>query len=426
MRSRIDWKYLLGLALQGPGVAGSVLAEMGSRIVAGGRAERLLDELLRQCKKRHWIKAGSQQRTDSTQVLAASRVLNRLEMVGGILRQALELLSQGIPTWRQAQLSKGWQRRYGRCLEQYRRPGQKAEPSGADGLWLLNRLDQEKMLTSTLSGAARAALAVLRQVWLQQYQVEDDVVRWRPAGQLPPASLLIEFSYDAEARFGQKRELTWMGYRVHLSESCEETEPHLLTQVKTTIAPTADRRMTDEIQAALVAKGFTPASHLLDAGDVDAATWVKSQSEYGIQIVGQVKRDTSPQAQAEFAAADFTPDWNKQQARCPQGHTRRLWRQGPAVGGVETVPGTLTVRFAKTDCDPCPQRTLCTSARQGRSLPIRPKPNRPLVWPKLPQNSKQPTTCAPALKAQSRKPSGALTSALRVIEALPKPIGKTS
>lgn len=375
VRSRIDWKYLLGLELNDPGFDASVLAEMRARIVAGGQEERLLDELLAQCKKRQWIKAGSKQRTDSTHILAVSRVLNRLEMVGETLRHALEQLSKEIPSWLQAHVPSEWYVRYGRRFEQYRLPGQKeeqtalAERIGADGLWLLNRLYQEQTVTSTLSSEALAALAVLRQVWLQQYQVEDEVVRWRPAGQLPPASILIESPYDSEARFGQKRELTWIGYRIHLSESCEETEPHLVTQVKTTVAPTADISMTAEIQADLVAKGFTPAIHLLDAGYVDAAALVKSQEQYGIHIVGQVKLDASPQAQAKagLAAADFAIDWDKQQATCPQGHTSQGWSQGPDVGGVETI----RIRFAKTDCAACPLRQLCTSAQQGRTLRVR-------------------------------------------------------
>lgn len=371
--SRIDWKYVLGLELNDPGFDASVLSEMRSRILAGGQEERLLDGLLAQCKARQWIKAGSKQRTDSTHLFAATRVLNRLEMVGETLRHSLELLSKEIPLWLQAHVPSDWYVRYGRRFEQYRLPGPKEEQAalaaqiGTDGLWLLNRLYQEPTVTAQLSLEAVAALAVLRQVWLQQYQVDNEVVQWRPAGHLPPASILIQSPYDPEARFGQKRELTWIGYRVHLSESCEETEPHLVTQVTTTVAPTADISMTDEIQADLVANGFTPAIHLLDAGYVDAAALVKSQEKYGIQIVGQVKLDTSPQAKAGLAATAFTIDWDNQQATCPQGHTSRVWSPSADGGGVETV----RIRFAKTDCDLCPLRQLCTSARQGRTLRLR-------------------------------------------------------
>lgn len=377
VRSRIDWKYLLGLELEDPGFEASVLTEMRKRIVAGGTEERLLDSLLEQCKQRGWIQTGSKQRTDSTHVLSASRVVNRLEMVGESLRHTLEQLSDEIPEWLKAHVPAEWYVRYGKRFEQYRLPGQKeeqvllSEQIGRDGLWLLNRLYQEQRVTSTLSLEARKALSVLRQIWIQQYQVEGEAVRWRPAGHLPPASLLIESPYDAEARFGQKRDLTWIGYRVHLSESCEETEPHLVTQVKTTLAPVADISMTDEIQTDLVAKGFTPAIHLLDAGYVDAAVLVKSQQEHGIQIVGQVKLDTSPQGQAKagVAATDFTIDWEKKQATCPQGHTSRGWSHGPDVGGVDTI----RIRFAKSDCDACPLRQPCTSAAQGRTLRVRHK-----------------------------------------------------
>lgn len=373
VRSGMDWKYLLGLELEDPGFDASGLVEMRWRIVAGGREERLLDELLRQCKERQWLKAGSKQRTDSPHVLAATRVINRLELVGETLRQALEPLSTEISGWLQAQVPSAWYARYGHRFEQYRLPKSQAEQTtlaeeiGADGLWLLDSLYQAPEVTSQLSLAARHALAVLRQVWLQQYQVEAAVVRWRTAGNLPPASHLLVTPYDPDARFGQKRHFTWVGYRTHLTESCEATEPHWVTQVKTTGAPTADMHMTPQIQADLVAKGFTPTQHLLDAGYIDAATLVNSQEQYGIQTVGPVKLDTSPQAQAGLAAAAFTLDWDKQQATCPQGHTSRLWRQSTNPGGVETI----RIRFAQADCDACPLRPQCTSARQGRSLQIR-------------------------------------------------------
>lgn len=386
VRSRIDWKYLLGLELRDAGFDGSVLGEMRQRIVAGGQEERLLDDLLQRCQERGWLKASSQQRTDSTHVLAACRLLNRLEMVGETLRHALEQLSEEIPTWLQEQVPSEWYVRYGRRFENYRLPRGKeertilAEQIGTDGLWLLTQLYAEKALTSTLPCATRTALEVLRQVWLQQYQIEENQVRWRTSGNLPPATLLIESPYEVEARFAQKREFTWLGYRTHLTESCEESEPHLVTQVKTTVAPTADISMTADIQADLVVKGFKPTVHLLDAGYIDADTLVKSQ-EYGIQTVGPVKQDTSPQAQANagFAITHFVIDWEQQQATCPQGHTSRCWSPQPATKPLEptqlepTQLETIQIRFAQSDCDPCPLRQRCTSAQQGRTLRIRRK-----------------------------------------------------
>jgi transposase len=41
-------------------------------------------------------------------------------------------------------------------------------------------------------------------------------------------------------RDGTKRTHTWIGYKVHLTESCDADLPHLVTQVQTTIATGTD------------------------------------------------------------------------------------------------------------------------------------------------------------------------------------------
>ncbi|RCJ34972.1 hypothetical protein A6770_40805 [Nostoc minutum NIES-26] len=80
VRSRIDWKYVLGLELTDPGFDFSVLCEFRTRLITGGAEQQLLDTLLKQFKERGWLKERGKQRTDSTHVLAAIRNLNRLEV----------------------------------------------------------------------------------------------------------------------------------------------------------------------------------------------------------------------------------------------------------------------------------------------------------------------------------------------------------
>src|SRR5947199_2239134 len=58
VRSRLDWKYLLGLELTDPGFDFSVLAEFRQRLLSQGAEERLLDKLLQVCRERGWLKAG--------------------------------------------------------------------------------------------------------------------------------------------------------------------------------------------------------------------------------------------------------------------------------------------------------------------------------------------------------------------------------
>ncbi len=81
VRSRIDWKYLLGLELTDAGFDFSVLSEFRQRLLAGNAEERLLLHLLECCQDHKWLKAGGKQRTDSTHVLARLRAMNRLECV---------------------------------------------------------------------------------------------------------------------------------------------------------------------------------------------------------------------------------------------------------------------------------------------------------------------------------------------------------
>ena len=139
VRSRIDWKYALGLELDDPGFDFSVLSEFRGRLAAGGAEQLLLDRMLVACKDRGLLKARSRQRTDSTHVLAATRDLNRLELVGETLRAALNALATVAPEWLRQRVPSEWFDRYSTRVEETRLPkGQEAryahaEVIGADG-----------------------------------------------------------------------------------------------------------------------------------------------------------------------------------------------------------------------------------------------------------------------------------------------------
>ena len=79
VRSRLDWKYALGLELTDPGFDASVLSEFRSRLVAGRAGYQLLDAMLARFQACGLLKARGRQRTDSTHVLAAIRALDRLD-----------------------------------------------------------------------------------------------------------------------------------------------------------------------------------------------------------------------------------------------------------------------------------------------------------------------------------------------------------
>ena len=127
VRARIDWKYLLSLELTDPGFDFSVLSEFRDRLLAGSAEELLLDKLLERCRALGLLKARGQQRTDSTHVLAAIRVLNRLELVAETLRAALNAVATVAPDWLQALTPLAWYERYSRRIEESRLPKATAE-----------------------------------------------------------------------------------------------------------------------------------------------------------------------------------------------------------------------------------------------------------------------------------------------------------
>lgn len=93
LRSRIDWKYALGLEITDSGFDYSVLSEFRGRLIARGREHQILEKILEEFKQKGWLKSRGKARTDSTHVIAAIRQLNRLECVGETLRHCLNELA---------------------------------------------------------------------------------------------------------------------------------------------------------------------------------------------------------------------------------------------------------------------------------------------------------------------------------------------
>src|ERR1017187_6581405 len=234
VRGRLDWKYCLGLALEDEGFDFSVLSEFRGRLVAGSMERALLDLLLDRLKGLGLVKAGGRQRTDSTHVLAAIRGLNRLELAGETVRAALEALAAAAPGWLAGVIDGSWQQVYGQRIDNLRLPASETARSklagqyGRDGYHLL-----EAVHAPGAPGSLRElpAIQALRAIWVQQYyRVIDEhgekVIRREPSEHgLPPGRLKLVSPYDLDARYSEKRGKGWEGYKVHLSETCDEPEP---------------------------------------------------------------------------------------------------------------------------------------------------------------------------------------------------------
>jgi transposase len=376
VRERIDWKYALGLELTDPGFDFSILSEFRQRLVEGKSGTLLLDRLLEVCKQRGWLKGGGKQRTDSTHVLARVRSLSNLECVGETLRAALDDLAALAPDWLVQQITSDWFERYSHRVENYRLPKAEnqrlalAQQIGEDGMHLLQALELPQA-----PGELKEVESVqlLRQIWQQYYDVSGGKVKWRAGPQASADEGIIRSPYDPEARTGKKRDTTWFGYKVHITETCAlETGddaqtrdlPQLIVQVETTVANVQDVQMTQTIQEDLAQHQLLPDEQIVDTGYVDADLLVSSKETYGITLLGPVLSDNSWQAKAGkgFDMGSFHLDWQAEHAICPQGQTSQSFRR--AGERIEVV-------FPKETCAGCPVRSDCTrSATTGRVLHV--------------------------------------------------------
>lgn len=376
VRARIDWKYLLALDLADPGFDYSVLCEFRSRLLEHDAEGRLLGRVLDAARSAGLLKERGRQRTDSTHVLGALRVLNRLELVGETLRAALNAIATVEPDWLRAVAPGDWYKRYGRRIEDIRLPDTEpkrdayARQIGADGFRLLDVVEGPDAPAS-LSGLP--ALPILRRVWARHFARQQpsssapdgsgQEVRLRELRGRGPGDDRVESPYEPEVRFRAKSGMHWTGYMVHLTETCDAGAPHLILHADTTPADVHEARRTSLIHAGLAAKGLLPSEHLVDSAYVSAGLLVEARERHGIDLVGPARRSMAWQRRVDggFDQADFAVDWSARQVRCPEHKRSRHWHEYKD----KQRGRSIKVRFDPADCTPCPSRARCTRAKTG-------------------------------------------------------------
>jgi transposase len=373
VRSRLDWKYLLGLPLADPGFDASVVSEFRDRLQQDGAALRLLTQLLEHARGQGLLRERGMQRTDGTHVVAAVRRLNRVQLVQETMRHALDALAMVAPSWLRQHAAPEWEERYAgefiRRLPKTEAARERlAETIGRDGATLLAAIDAP---TSPVYLPQVEAVVTLRQVWAQQYAQDEAGPHFRATEQLAPAAELTASPYDLDARFTARRQTSWTGYIVHLTETCEPDLPCLVVGVETTPATTPDAAVLEPIQTDLAQRSLLPGTQVVDGGYSTAEAVLTSQETHGITLIGPMQPDSSWQARAGegFDLPHFALDWERREASCPQGKTSSTWRETVSVRGDDIVQ----IHFRRTDCHVCPVKEQCTKAIR-RSLTVYPRP----------------------------------------------------
>ena len=233
-----DWtgKYALGLELTDTGFNASVLAKFRRRLIEGKAEHRLLDALLETCKAKNLIRKRGSARTDSTHVLAKVRALNRLGSCIETMRCVLNEIATLAPDWLRTWVPEAWFDLYGPRFHEFRLPkGQDKITAllvqvGGDGFCLLEKLYSADVHQVPIHLESNE---FLRQKWLQTFYFDQGEVKLRDRKNIPPNRALLVSPYDPDARMAVKRDTRWTGYKVHVTESCDEDRVHLITHVET-------------------------------------------------------------------------------------------------------------------------------------------------------------------------------------------------
>jgi transposase len=204
--------------------------------------------------------------------------------------------------------------------------------------------------------------------------VADGQSRLRPRtdDNQPAGEQRLNTPYDEDARYSAKHTTEWIGYKAHFTETCEDDQVHLITQVETTSAVVQDVTMAPKIHTALSDKGLLPRQHLMDAGYVTADLLVEAKRDFAVEVCGPVKKDVRWQANSGqgFGLSEFKVDWEAKSVTCPRGQKSSVWSEQRNAYQQEVIQ----VRFKPAVCRACPDQAKCTRSKRGaRSLVMRPQ-----------------------------------------------------
>lgn len=167
----------------------------------------------------------------------------------------------------------------------------------------------------------------------------------------------------------QKDTAKWDGFKVRLTETCDDDAPRILTDVTTTPATVSDDHMMKTVHARLAERDALPGEHWVDGGYVNAAALTAARREHGVDLNGPAQTNTASQAAGTYGPDAFTIDFDQRQATCPNGVTSGGWKHGKSQQGLPVI----RIGCRKSDCQPCPALRECISSPTGvrRELTVR-------------------------------------------------------
>lgn len=360
---RVDWKYALHLPLDYAGFHPTDLCNFRKRLVENEQEALVFDSMLKKVKALGFLKKKGKQRTDSTHVLAVVQKLSRLELVTETMRVALRAIQRAHEGWYQQVIPATFAEVYAETRQDYRLSDTERQAAlrqtGADGFWLLDLIDRD----GPPDIQTLAEVETLRMVWEQQYERVEGQVTERKT-MIVSCKELIVSPHETEARSAKKRDKSWIGSKVHVTETISddpEEEPNFITDVTTDLAPAGDTEALGTIRQSLRQRELLPHQQITDGGYISGKEIAESRAE-DVELIGPARPDPSPEG---FQLANFQADPEQRQATCPAGDQPERWSEHTTPDGQRTIKAHFG-----SQCTGCPffGQGKCTQSAKGRTL----------------------------------------------------------
>jgi len=364
--TRIDWKYALHVSLTWPGFHFSDLSNFRARLLEKGAERLIFERVLGWVRACGLLKKHGKQRSDSTHIVGCVERLSRLELGWETLRVGLKAIEAAAPEWYEEVIPPAFHDAYVKRQSDWRLSQEEVKTEmpkvGSDGFWLLDHLNESTPQSILLL----PEVETLRMVWKQQFERHPDsreaIVRQPP---IRGKDILVS-PHDPDARWSKKRDQTWRGYRLEVTETAEDDAPgQFITDIDVVAANQDDSETVDAIQERLIARNLKPEEHYVDRGYTSGANLAHSGGR-GIELIGPVLADTSAKPEG-YRQSDFELDFEAQQVTCPQGKTSAAWYERSQPDGYVGAD----IQF-KEQCAGCPARAQCAPGKSGRTLEVSP------------------------------------------------------
>ena len=344
-----DWRIALGISPDYKGFDSTVLVRFRQRLLRNGRERELFAKVLNQIVELGLLKERRKLRVDATNLIANVAYLSRGDVIAEAIRIVVSDLAKRYPKLR----------RRGPLHRLHEKYGEEVWVGlGGSGEQRLRRLGRDGFAVLELcEGREVSGRATLEQILHEHFILDegDDEPKVRPEKELDADRIVTP--HEPDVRVGKKRKKSWIGDKVHIVETADKGRTNFITEVLVTHPRVDDSTMIEPI-VERVRSGPIKGATLLADGGYSSAGNTKVAAAEGIDLVSPPRPDTS---KVKVHASEFEFDFERQVARCPEGHTSNYWKLDERV---------IIIRFAGATCRSCPRWGECTTKKYGRSLSI--------------------------------------------------------